>query len=202
MSSTAIRRKNALRASLREGAKEMDFSALLSAGGKTSFDQSLLEIPSQVVMLQIEDILDDATFQYRLNTGDVTALAEDLRVRGQTTPVFVRAHRQKYQLISGFRRVTALRTLAQRKVIQRLFQNPFDAQAMGLAISEELQRQDFSDLEIALVCQRLRKAGRSTEAIASAIGRAQRTVQAYLAAFGAPAPIRTALHEGKISLSG
>src|SRR5262249_16902033 len=122
------------------------------------------EAPSQVIMLPVADILDDNTFQYRLTTA-VGSLTEDIRTRGQTTPIFLRPYNAKYQLISGFRRLAALRELNREKVLARVFDNLSDYQAMGLAISENLQREDFSDLEKAQVARRLRDLGLSVQDI-------------------------------------
>ena len=158
------------------------------------------EVPSQIMMLPLSAILDDNTFQYRITTA-VAALATDIKARGQTTPIFARLLDTRYQLISGFRRVAALRELGQEKVLARVFQELNDTQAVGLAISENLQREDFSDLEKAMVSQRLKDLGLEIEEIAIAINRSVRTVQQYIAVLHAPQLVKDALHEGKISLS-
>lgn len=174
---------------------------MLVANEKTSqSSDTRTEAPSQVVTLPLTDILDDHTFQYRLTT-QVGSLAQDIQTRGQSTPIFVRPSQGKYQLISGFRRFAATKELGREKILARVFADLDDYQATGLAISENLQREDFSDLEKAQVTQRMRDLGLSVQEIGTAINRSVRTVQHYLSVLEAPDLVKTALHESKISLS-
>ena len=185
-----------------------DVSNLMSRGfnmlvGNEKASQSSdgrTEAPSQIVTLLISDILEDTTFQYRLTTA-VGSLAQDIQTRGQTTPIFVRPQNGQYQIISGFRRFAATKELGRDKILARVFSDLNDYQAVGLAISENLQREDFSDLEKAQVALRMRDLGLSMQEIATNINRSVRTVQQYLSVLEAPTIVKTALHESKISLS-
>src|SRR4051812_11436784 len=88
----------------------LGFNMLVGGEKSTAVGGTRTDAPGEIVMLPVEDILDDKTFQYRLTTT-LGSLAEDMRVRGQTTPIFVRPLEGKYQLISGFRRLAAVREL-------------------------------------------------------------------------------------------
>jgi len=178
----------------------LGFNMLVGGEKDTPVVGTRNDTPSEIVMLPVEDILNDKTFQYRLTTT-VGSLAEDIRARGQTTPIFVRPEGSKYQLISGFRRLAAIRELGREKILARVFLNINDYQSIGLAISENLQREDFSDLEKAQVAKRMRDLGLSVQDIGTAINRSVRTVQQYLAVLEASDIIKTALHESRISLS-
>jgi ParB/RepB/Spo0J family partition protein len=176
------------------------FNMLVGSEKPSQSSDARTEAPSQVVMLPLVEILGDHTFQYRLTTA-VGSLAQDIQMRGQTTPIFVRPYDGKYQLISGFRRFAATKELGREKILARVFVDLNDYESTGLAISENLQREDFSDLEKAQVTQRMRDLGLSVQEIGTAINRSVRTVQQYLSVLEAPTIVQTALHEAKISLS-
>ena len=176
------------------------FNMLVGSEKTSQSSDERTEAPSQVVTIPIDDILEDTTFQYRLTTA-VGSLAQDIQTRGQTTPIFVRPQGGQYQIISGFRRFAATKELGREKILARVFADLNDYQAVGLAISENLQREDFSDLEKAQVTLRMRDLGLSVQEIATNINRSVRTVQQYLSVLEASAIVKTALHESKISLS-
>ncbi len=112
-----------------------------------------------------------------------------------------------YVVNSGNRRLRALQRLAKKKKIDEdylvhIFPKKMDdAEALALAIVENLQRQDVDPLEEADGFKRLRDLKWSTEQIAQAVGLKQRTVQDRLQlSVGLFKAARTALTEKKITL--
>jgi ParB/RepB/Spo0J family partition protein len=182
------------------GGNAVDVASFLSARLSNATPPLPGDIPNHITLIPVEEIADDGTYQYRLQT-DVGELARDIQTRGQTTPIFVRPHNDKYQLVSGFRRVAALQLLGQIQALARVFHGLTHEQAVALAISENLQREDFSDLEKALVCQRLVEMGVDVPEIAHAVNRSPRTVYDYLTVLKAPPVVRDALHARHISLT-
>ncbi len=159
----------------------------------------------EITRIEMVDIglidIEDTTFQYRRDVKNIGNLAADIKANGQTTPVFLREVGEgRHQIISGNRRLAALKQLKRKKVLARVFPNCTDERAWALSISENFQRDDFSDLEKALVCQRLREEGKANGEVGRVTNMSKRNVQHYLSVANADEVLREALHEGKISL--
>jgi ParB family chromosome partitioning protein len=155
----------------------------------------------RVVTLPIEQVVESEKLKLRLDLPEVETLAEDIKSRGQTTPAFVRPlSDDSYELISGYRRLAAIRSVGGETIWVRVFSDLSDEDAERLAISENLQRKDLSDLEQARIYLRLQERGLEVKEIGRLIGKKERTVHIYLAVAKAPDSIGEALHQGKISL--
>src|SRR5262245_63336986 len=114
------------------GGNAVDVASFLSARLSNATPTLPGDIPNHITMIPVEEITDDSTYQYRLQT-DVGELARDIQTRGQTTPIFVRPHNDNYQLVSGFRRVAALKLLGQIHALARVFHGLTHEQAVALA---------------------------------------------------------------------
>lgn len=156
---------------------------------------------NRLVELPLEKIVESEALKLREELPDIEVLAADIAERGQTTPAFVRPLGEGvYELISGYRRFNALKHLGHEVILARVFTDLSDDETERLAISENLQRQDLSHLEHAKICLRLQKRKVLVAEIARLMGKKERTIQLYLAVAKAPATIRNALNEGRISL--
>jgi hypothetical protein len=85
---------------------------------------------------------DDATFRLR-EEGDVSALAASLGRLGQLVPIELRplpssASGTRYQVVSGFRRLAALRLLRRERALARVHESFSDEDAWALALSQAL----------------------------------------------------------------
>lgn len=132
----------------------------------------------------------------------IDELAEEIRARGQTTPMFVQPYEHSlYTLISGYRRKAALERLGAKTALVRIFHLDDEA-AYDLAVSENQHRDALSELERAEVCLRLSEAGRTQIEIAKQMGwSADQHVRRYLRlAREATAPLRDELQKRTISL--
>lgn len=102
------------------------------------------EVPrhfSAPALLALERLDDDQTFRIRPESDleDVTALAIDIARLGQLFPIDVRlVPPDRIQVITGFRRVAALRFLQREKVVARLHTELSDADAMLMAIASAI----------------------------------------------------------------
>jgi len=88
----------------------------------------------------LEEIAPDPTFRLR-ETGDVSDLAVAIGRLGQLTPVELRplprpdGEGRRFQVVSGFRRVEALRLLQRDRVLARVHPGLPDEDAWALALS-------------------------------------------------------------------
>ncbi len=88
--------------------------------------------------IPLERIDEDATFQIR-PLGELSALATDLARLGQLFPVDVRFKPpDRFQVISGFRRVAALRFLKRDRVLARLHTDLSDEDALLMALASAI----------------------------------------------------------------
>jgi len=99
--------------------------------------------------IPLERIDEDPSLQMR-PVGDLSALATDLARLGQLFPVDVRFKPpDRFQIISGFRRVAALRFLKRDRVLARLHTDLSDEDALLLALASAIHASPVSreDLE-------------------------------------------------------
>ncbi|HUB07441.1 MAG TPA: ParB N-terminal domain-containing protein [Myxococcales bacterium] len=123
-------------------------------------------------ILPLEQIEDDDTFRLRPE-GDVAGLAQSLAREGQLLPVEVRLRGPgRWQLVTGFRRLAALRLLRRDKVLARLHDDLGDEEALALALADDLARRDVGRDEIEALRLRLRDQGRYGPAAQEVIERA------------------------------
>ncbi len=163
----------------------------------TTVDEDL----SFIRNLSIEQIVESERFKLRIDLPNMDTLIEDIRQKGQTTPVFVRQNQNEmYELISGYRRFQALKHLEKKTILARVFTGLSDEESEQLAISENVQRKDLTDLEQARICVMLQEQGLIVKKIAEVVGKKERTIFIYLAVAKAPEEICNPLHQGKISL--
>src|SRR5688572_15766760 len=135
---------------------------------------------------------------------NIDLLAADIETTGQTTPIFVRPLPDNtFELISGYRRVTALKQLGLQTANARVFELD-SQQAYRLAISENQQRGDLTEFQRAKICLRLHKEGLTYEQIAGQMGwSSDKSVQRYLKIANDATPaLREALNARRISLRG
>jgi ParB/RepB/Spo0J family partition protein len=146
----------------------------------------------------------------RYDDARVRDLAESIRQQGLLQPATVRLVDGCYELISGHARRAAFRYLRDRVATngdQRahysvircvLLSNIDDARAAALTAIENLQRDDGTPLEQALMVARARDAGkyRSIPETAEALGLPLGRVRQYLQLAGAPVVLQRAVSPG------
>jgi ParB family chromosome partitioning protein len=174
------------------------------------FDSIMDEEQGNVMVVPVRSIVENEKFKIRLESKRIDSLARDIKVRGQLTPLFVRpSDSGGFELISGYRRLEALKRNKADKVQVRNFPNLSDEKAMELAVAENIQREDLTPLEKAFLCEKLFRDGRSRAEIARIVfptatvsgAESERNVQNYLTVARTDERIKKALQEEKITFS-
>jgi ParB/RepB/Spo0J family partition protein len=169
-------------------------------------------VPSSAEVLDLPlESLQDSPFQVkRYDDARVRDLAETIRKAGLLQPATVRRVEGQYQLIAGHGRRAAVRYLrdkvatseAERAKYETLrcvvLEDVDDARAAALTAIENLQRDDGTELEQALMVARARAAGayRSAAEVAEALGFKLKRVRYLLELADAPPVIQAAVDPG------
>ncbi len=108
----------------------------------------------------------DERFRVRAHEeGDISALATDIARLGQLFPVELRLKApDRFVVITGFRRVAALKFLQREKVLARLHTDLSDDDATLLALAEGIHSQPVGRAELVSFRERLLTDGRLTAA--------------------------------------
>ena len=166
----------------------------LPESSKASNDANSIQI------VPIADInLKDDTFKSRINLY-VEDLKESIKKEGQKIPVILRGNRP-YQIVSGFRRIRAIKDLNLGTVKAIIYPELSDVEAYKISMIENIQRQSITPLEIVLTCKRLKDQNMRTLEISEIVGKDPRTIQRYLKVADAPEDVKKALHENRITIS-
>jgi ParB-like chromosome segregation protein Spo0J len=113
-------------------------------------------------MIPLDRVLDEAQFRVRLDEEmeDISGLATDIARLGQLFPIDVRLHPpDQFQVITGFRRVAALRFLQREKVLARLHTDLGDGDAMLMALAAAIHGRSVSTAALSAVRARLEQRG-------------------------------------------
>ena len=169
----------------------------------TSSDISGNYVAGAVAELNI-DFIEANPFQPR-TAFDETALnelAESIKIQGVIQPVTVRKMgRDKYQLISGERRLRASK-MAGLKTIPVFIRVANDEQMLEMALIENTHREGLNAIEIALSYQRLiEECNITQEQLSEKVGKDRSTVTNFLRLLKLPPEVQVALRDGFISMS-
>jgi ParB family chromosome partitioning protein len=132
--------------------------------------------------------------QPRMNFDEaaLAELASSVREHGVLQPILVRptSELQRYQLVAGERRWRAAK-MAELDVIPALIEQLDDDTALEIGIIENLQREDLSPLEEAMIYDRMtHQHGYSVRKLAQKIGKDKGYVENRLRLAGAPTEIK------------
>lgn len=139
------------------------------------------EVPrhfSAPALLPLERLSSDETFRIRSEAEleDVTALATDIARLGQLFPIDVRlVAPDTIQIVTGFRRVAALKFLQREKVMARLHTELSDADAMLMAIASAIHSRSVSADALRTVQEQLESQGKLIPAARDMIAKALAT---------------------------
>jgi ParB/RepB/Spo0J family partition protein len=100
-------------------------------------------------MVDLDDIdRDDDTYRYRV-TISVDDLVRSIDHHGQQVPIILRKRpgRSRYQLVCGFRRVTALRRLGRAHARAVVREGLTDSEAFVLSVLENEKRRSLRDID-------------------------------------------------------
>ena len=130
-------------------------------------------------------------------------LAESIKLRGVLQPILVRPlDGDGYQIVCGERRYEASRT-AQKRTIPARIVNLSDAEALELAVIENVQREDIHELDEAHGYQALMRqdpALYTVETIAAKVGRSPKYIYARLKLAELTPNVQTAFYASKLTV--
>ncbi len=131
----------------------------------------------------------------------IAELAASIKTNGVIQPIVVRpASDGKYELIAGERRWRAAR-LAEQATVPAIVREASDAEALELALVENLQRQDLNAIERAVAYQRYTEAfGASPEQLAARLGESRANVVNYMRLLSLVADVRTMIERGELGM--
>lgn len=127
-------------------------------------------------------------------------LADSIEKNGIMQPIIVRPVNDKFEIIAGERRWRAAK-LAKLKEVPVIIRTVSDAQALELALIENIQRADLNPLEEAAGYQRLMDEFRYTqEKLASIVGKSRSHVANLLRLLELPNAIKKFVDQGHLSM--
>jgi ParB family chromosome partitioning protein len=131
-----------------------------------------LEVEERLVPLEALD--EDTAFRLRAE-GEVGRLAMDLARLGQAFPIEVRRREgtDRFQILTGFRRVAALRFLQRTQVLARVHSRLSDEDALLVALADVLHGSALTMEEAAQLQGQLEAEGRLSAAARDMLARAQ-----------------------------
>ena len=174
-------------------------SAILGNSKKIDDDFISTGLVKQILISQIEK----NPFQPReeFNLEKIGELAISIKDMGIIQPITVRRlNSNKYQLISGERRLEACKSL-NFKEIPAYVRIADDENMLKMALVENIQRQNLNPIEIALSLERLINECKITqEECSSRIGKKRSTIANYLRLLKLPVKIQSALKKRIVSI--
>ncbi len=127
------------------------------------------------------------------------SLSLSIKKDGILQPVVVRRAGEDYELIMGERRLQAAR-MAGLSTIPAIFKDAEDADALRLALVENLQRENLNPLEIADAYKILMDSfGLSTGELASFMGKGSSTVSNTMRLLGLPNEVKELIRQGRLT---
>ncbi len=157
--------------------------------------------PSRAVLELPLHQIDNNPFQPRreFNQEEIASLAESLKEHEQLQPVLVRRVGDRFQLISGERRLRAA-IQAGMKTIRAEIRQADDRLVAELAIIENLQRKDLNPIEKALSFKRYVTEHRCTQDdLAKRLKIDRSTIANMMRLLELPDPIQSAIQRDEIS---
>jgi len=149
------------------------------------------------------DKIDTNPFQPRSQFDEqaLAELTESIKQLGIIQPITVRLlKKDKFQLISGERRLRAARMAGLEK-IPAFIREANDQEMLEFALVENIQREELNPIEIAITYQRLIDECELTqEALSERTGKGRSTVANYLRLLNLPPEIQAGLRANKISM--
>ena len=162
--------------------------------------------PASVEHIQVSAIdLDDTSYMFRAALR-VGPLVDSIRENGLQMPIVVRRRDpvdgKHYQLISGFRRTTAMKQLGELTIAAIVREDLDDDEAAFRAsVLENTQRRTYNDIDRALVIKQYEDRGYSSREIASVLGLTERQKRNLKSLLRLPPTVQRAIHDEGVHFS-
>jgi len=176
----------------------------LFSGGSSAAAEARIEADVKSVPVLAIDAIEPSRYQPRrdFDAAELESLAQSIRAHGVLSPIMVRTiagAADRYELIAGERRWRAAR-IAGLSHIPALVRTEADAQALELALIENLQREDLNAMEEAAGYRRLiDEHGFTQEMLAGRLGKARPTVTNAMRLLALPDAVQALVREGALS---
>jgi len=154
-----------------------------------------------VTKIDIKDIVPNPNQPRRdFNQTTLDDLMASIKEKGVITPITVREKKGVYEIIAGERRWRASKKCRKKNIPAYVINVKNDAEAMEVALIENIQRDDLNALEESDAYNLLNtKYSMSHETIAKAVGKKRATISNSLRLLKLPLDIRKSLRLGEIS---
>lgn len=192
----------------------MEIKGGLGKGLSALFDQKNVDMDSisklaeqDKILVEIDlDKINVNPFQPRedFNEEKLRELADSIKTKGLLQPVTVKisADKNGFDLISGERRVRAVKKLGYTKIPAYIYKTEDNSKEnmLELALIENIQRDDLNPMELSDSFQRLLdECDLTQEEIADKVSKQRSTVANYLRLQKLPIDIKISLRKGEIS---
>ncbi|HKK63033.1 MAG TPA: ParB/RepB/Spo0J family partition protein [Bacteroidales bacterium] len=136
----------------------------------------------------------------QFNEEALEELVSSIKELGIIQPLTVRKHDNKFQLITGERRLRAAMKAGLKKV-PAFIREADDDNMLEFALVENIQREDLDAIEVALSYQRLIDEVKLTqETLSERVGKKRATVTNYLRLLKLPADIQAGIRDKRLSM--
>ncbi len=173
----------------------------MMTGTPTGTKESAVETGDRVVEVPVDQIR-ASRFQPRtvFNEEALKELAESIREKGVIQPVILSKKHDGFELIAGERRWRASKLLGFERV-PAIVKVVRDADALEMALIENIQREQLSPMEEAHAYERLLKEFAFTqEGLAKKVGKNRSTVANMLRLLRLPTKIQDDLSDGRLTM--
>lgn len=151
--------------------------------------------------IPLEQVTPDATQPRKyFDEAKIDELAESIVKHGLLQPILVRPLNGVFQIVHGERRYRAHKRLGCAK-IKVILKELSDEQVADIRLVENLERDNLSDIELAMEFERRVKAGQTHEQIAKTIGKSRTFVTQRLALLKLPKREQERMLRGELSFA-
>ncbi|PID29344.1 MAG: hypothetical protein CR982_03050 [Candidatus Cloacimonadota bacterium] len=164
-------------------------------GGDNGLDEN------SVVMIDI-NLIETNPFQPRksFNQAAINELAISIRENGLIQPINVRKSGDRYQLITGERRLRAVKQIGQKEIKAIILNDFTDSKMMAVAIIENIQRENLNPVDISDSFQQLiDSCGYTQEQVADKVGKSRSSVANFLRLQKLPPRVKNGIVNEEIS---
>lgn len=173
------------------------------SAAQSVFERVHAEEQSRSELIELSDIVEEDPYRsLRTEVRDIDQLAEKIGQRGQLVPILVWLRRGQYVLLSGHRRVAALRSLGAR-VAKAIVYNDRDLSArdaLDIAIDDNVDRNNFTKLDLAKLVDRMVADGMTQRKIGKRLRLSNGSVSDYFRLASAPVDVQKAVDAGRLAI--
>lgn len=142
-------------------------------------------------------------FQPRIdfNNEEIESLAQSIKMQGLLQPIVVRKKENKFEIISGERRLRAFKFLKRDTIPSLVKHNVTDREMLELALIENIQREELNDIEKAIAYQKLLLEYNYThEQLSEQVGKSRTAISNSLRLLNLPEEIQMMVRKEQISM--